>query len=133
MPGSSGIIALERSSPSPASSQGPLTHIMCPLSGGYCDSDQEIRDLQLTHATRSEMAAGELLDRDSVERQVEQYLQSIEDNVMECVEVALPGACRMTRGDLNELALGPVLVRGRRQWSGLVGLPYTLNIKSLES
>jgi hypothetical protein len=55
----------ERSSPSPAPSQGPLTHITRPSSGGYRDSNQEIRDLQLTHATRSEMAAGELLDRDT--------------------------------------------------------------------
>jgi hypothetical protein len=67
-------------------------HIMCPSSGGYCDSDQEIRDLQLTHTTRSKMAAGELLDRDLVEHQAEEYLQSIEDDVMEHVEVALPGA-----------------------------------------
>jgi hypothetical protein len=60
--------SLERSSPSPAPSQGPLMHITHPSSGGYRDSDQEIQDLQLTHAMRSEMEAGELLDRDSVER-----------------------------------------------------------------
>jgi hypothetical protein len=38
------------------------------------------------------MAAGELLDRELIERQAEEYLQSIKDDVMECVEVALPGA-----------------------------------------
>jgi hypothetical protein len=40
---------------------------------------------------RSKMAAGELLDRDLVKHQAEQYLQSIKGNVMECMEVALPG------------------------------------------
>jgi hypothetical protein len=81
-----------------------LTHITCPSSGGYRDSDQEIRDLWITHATRSEMAAGELLDWESVEQQAEQYLQSIEDNVMEHIEVALPGVLDDER-HLNELAL----------------------------
>jgi hypothetical protein len=97
-------LLLERSSPSPAPSQGPSMHITHPLSGGYCDSDQEIRDLQITHATRSEMAAGELLDRESIECQVEEYLQSIKDDVIEQVEVALPGASDDER-HLNELAL----------------------------
>jgi hypothetical protein len=59
--------------------------------GGYCDSDQEVRDLEITHVTRSEMAAGELLDRDSVKAQAAQYLQDIEDNVMEHMEVVLLG------------------------------------------
>jgi hypothetical protein len=94
----------ERSSPSPAPSQGPSTHITHPLSGGYRDSDQEIRDLQITHATRSEMAAGELLDRESLEHQAEEYLQGIEDNVMERMEVALLGASDDERR-LNESAL----------------------------
>jgi hypothetical protein len=79
-------------------------HITHPSSGGYRDSDQEIRDLQLTHVMRSEMAAGELLDRDSVERQAEEYLQSIKDDVMEHVEVVLPGVSDDER-HLNELAL----------------------------
>jgi hypothetical protein len=68
----------ERSSPSPAPSQGPSTHITHPSLGGYRDSDQEIRDLQVTHAMRSEMAVGELLDRESLERQAEGYLQGID-------------------------------------------------------
>jgi hypothetical protein len=53
---------------------------------------------------RSEMAAGELLDRDLVECQAEEYLQSIKDNVMECVEVALPGLSDDERR-VNELHL----------------------------
>jgi hypothetical protein len=80
----------ERNSPSPARSQDVLTHIMCP-SGGYHNSDQEIRDLQITHATGSEMEVGKLLDRDSVEAQAVQYLQDIDDDMMECMEVTLPG------------------------------------------
>jgi hypothetical protein len=74
------------------------------LSGGYRDSNQEIRDLRLTHVTRSKMAEGELLDRDLVERQVEEYLQSIEDNVMERMEVVLPGVSDDERNH-NKLAL----------------------------
>jgi hypothetical protein len=85
--------------------QGSLSPvIMCPSLGGYHDSNQEIRDLQITHAMRSEMATGELLDRESIECQVEEYLQGIEDDVMEHVEVALPGASDDER-HLNELAL----------------------------
>jgi hypothetical protein len=37
------------------------------------------------------MEAGELLDRDSVEAQAAQYLQDIDNNVMERMEVMLPG------------------------------------------
>jgi hypothetical protein len=96
--------SLERSSPSPAPSQGPSMHITRPSSGGYCNSDQEIRDLQITHTMRREMAAGELLDWESVERQAEEYLQGIEDNVMEPVEVALPGVSDDERR-VNKLAL----------------------------
>jgi hypothetical protein len=84
----------ERSSPSPVCSQDVSTHITCPLSGGYHDSDQEIRDLEILHITRSEMAVGEELDRgsiedNSVEAQAVQYLQMIEDDMMECMEVTL--------------------------------------------
>jgi hypothetical protein len=50
------------------------------------------------------MAAGELLDRELLERQAEEYLQGIKDNVMERVEVTLPGASDDER-HLNELAL----------------------------
>jgi hypothetical protein len=49
------------------------------------------------------MAAGKLLDRESIECQAEEYLQGIEDDVMERVEVALPGAS--DKRHLNELAL----------------------------
>jgi hypothetical protein len=50
------------------------------------------------------MAAGELLDRESLERQADEYFQGIEDDVMERVEVALPGASDDERR-LNESAL----------------------------
>jgi hypothetical protein len=79
-------------------------HITCPSLGGYRNSDQEIRDLGLTHATRSKMEVGELLDRDSVEAQAAQYLQDIDDDVMEHVEVVLPGLSDDER-QVNELCL----------------------------
>jgi hypothetical protein len=50
------------------------------------------------------MAAGELLDRESLKRQADEYLQGIEDDVMERVEVALPGASDDERR-LHESAL----------------------------
>jgi hypothetical protein len=50
------------------------------------------------------MASGELLDRESIEHQAEEYLQGIEDDVMERVEVALPGVSDDER-HLNKLAL----------------------------
>jgi hypothetical protein len=86
----------ERSSPSPARSQDVSTAITCPLSGGYHDSNQEIRDLEILHATRSDMVTGKELERDfaednSVEAQAVQYLQMIEDDVNEHMEVMLPG------------------------------------------
>jgi hypothetical protein len=53
------------------------------------------------------MVAGELLDRDednSVKAQAAQYLQDIEDDVMEHVEVTLPGLSDDERR-VNELRL----------------------------
>jgi hypothetical protein len=114
---------LPEQSPSPTQSQDVLMVIMRPSSGGYCSTDQEIWDLGVTHATHSDMEApGELeagtVEDNLVEAQATHYLQDIEDEVMERIEVALPGALDDERR-VNKLALVQ---------SGLVGLPLYIKI-----
>jgi hypothetical protein len=54
-------LSLERSSPSLAQSEDILTAIMRLSPGGYCNSNQELKDMYFAHTTRSNMeAAGEL-------------------------------------------------------------------------
>jgi hypothetical protein len=71
-------LSLERSSPNPVWLQEVLTAITHPFLGGYCDSDQEIRDMEVAHTTRSEMGVAGELERDivednSIEAQAEHY------------------------------------------------------------
>jgi hypothetical protein len=99
----------ERSSPSPAWLQDILMAITRLSSGGYHNSDQELKDMQVAHTTRSNMeAAGKLevgsIEDNLVEAQAEHYLQQIEDDVQEHVEVVLPGLSE-DKVRINELRM----------------------------
>jgi hypothetical protein len=81
-------LSLERRSPSSARSQEVSTCIMRLSSGGYCNSNQELKDMQVTHVTRSDMEAAGKLEVGSVKDnlfkvQVTRYLQQIDDDVQE--------------------------------------------------